>query len=72
MTIDTYWYNYDIKEYQLRSAPITADEAKPLLPDVPSARNLFALYVEMRDSVLESMRKTLLACVGESTYPVEA
>lgn len=60
-----YWYNYDKSEYELREAPKTAEDAIPLIPSNPSARGLFECYIGMGDSVLESMRKTLLACVGQ-------
>ena len=61
-----YWYNYDIQNWQLREAPQTSDDALPLIPDNQAARNLFKLYLSMGDGILQAMRKTLLACVGQS------
>ena len=59
-----YWYNYDTKDYEYRSAPQTTDEALPFIPTLLGARGLFTCYVSLGDTVLDAMLKTLSRCVG--------
>ncbi len=61
----SYWYNYDMQDYEYRDAPLTADEALPYIPTLTGARGLFVCYVELGDTVPDAMLKTLSRCVGE-------
>lgn len=61
----SYWYNYDMQDYEYRDAPQTASDALPYIPTLLGARGLFACYVELGDTVLDAMLKTLSRCIGE-------
>ena len=65
----TAWWNYKTESWEdIEDGTEFANEkAMELIPQWPSAQNLFILYRDhMEESVLDAMAKVLIACVEQT------
>ena len=67
MNTQSYWFNYHTQEFEARDAPETAADALDCLPQIPAAQGLYRVHRAKGEDIMESMRLTLLACVGEKS-----
>ena len=54
------WFNFDLGKYEFRQEPATDEETLPLLPPGPQ-RDIYKCYRMLGDSIMEAMRKALVA-----------
>ena len=67
MSTQSYWYNYQLQEHELRDAPSTDDEARALLPQIPVAQQLYGLLREHEGmDILLAMVHVLKLMCGET------
>ena len=60
-----HWHNFRTGESDARGVPETDDEALDYLPQIPAAQGLYSVYRAKGETIMESMRLVLMACVGE-------
>jgi len=55
----------------LREIPATDEEAIKYIPQISAAQNLYYIYREIGEDIIEAMIKVLQACVGEKETNIE-
>lgn len=43
----SYWYNFDKREYEYIETPDSVEVMRSYVPDVPAARNMYDILVEL-------------------------
>ncbi len=61
---DVVWFNCKTGLHET-GTPTTDEKALEFIPQSDAAQNLYLLHRKMGNSILEAMRDTLTACIGD-------